>query len=210
MLEDLGSGVLFNLGAAGLKDEPTVKEVVSTGCDIVCFSGDKLLGGPQAGILVGKKAFIDRLSRHPLYRALRLDKVSLFLLEQTLLAYLSPQPEEILPVLSMVMTPVSDIKARAEKFARTVCDAGTKLQCTAVETNAAAGGGSLPGDSMQSYGIILSAQGIKCAKLAELLRSARPPVISMVQNEQVILDFRTISAAEESLLLQVILAIGTN
>lgn len=209
VLEDLGSGVLFDLGAAGLKDEPTVTEVVRTGCDLVCFSGDKLLGGPQAGIIVGKKSMVDRLARHPLYRALRLDKVSLALLEQTLIAYLSPEPENSLPVIKMLTDSVSDIKSRAENFARTVCDASPKLKCSPVPTNAAAGGGSLPGESMDSYGVILSVEKVRPVKLSEMLRAAQPPVISIVQNDQLILDFRTISAEDENALLAVICAIAS-
>lgn len=212
-LEDLGSGVLFDLSAAGLKDEPTVREVVASGCDVVSFSGDKLLGGPQAGILAGKKNVLDKLAKHPLYRALRLDKVSLSLLEQTLIAYLTPEPERYVPVMSMLMMPAADIETRAKKFAGTVCDASRnsakKVQCTAAKTSAAAGGGSLPGESMESYGVILQVDGIRPVKLAEQLRSAEPPVISIVQNDQVILDFRTIFPEDEKPLLDCILAIAS-
>jgi L-seryl-tRNA(Ser) seleniumtransferase len=210
VLEDLGSGVLLDLGAQGLSEEPTVREVVRTGCDLIAFSGDKLLGGPQAGIVVGKKAMVDRLARHPLYRALRLDKISLALLEQTLTAYLSPAPEKLLPVLHMVRIPVEQLQMRAEKFASTICDGSAKIDCKAINTSAAAGGGSLPGESMHSYGITLSVKGIRPVKLAELLRTAEPPVISIVQNDQVILDFRTISDAEERLLAAAILALVAN
>jgi L-seryl-tRNA(Ser) seleniumtransferase len=209
VLEDLGSGVLFDLGAAGLKDEPTVREVVATGCDLVCFSGDKLLGGPQAGIIVGKKSAVERLSKHPLYRALRLDKVSLALLEQTLIAYLHPAPEESLPVLSMINAQASDIKMRAENFARTVCDASSKIECRVIKTDAAAGGGSLPGESMESYGIVVALPGVKPAKLMEKLRASKPPVIAIVQDDQVILDFRTVSAFDENALRDSLVAIAS-
>lgn len=208
VLEDLGSGVLFDVGAAGLKGEPTVREVVASGCDLVAFSGDKLLGGPQAGIIVGRKSAVERLSKHPLYRALRVDKVSLALLEQTLLAYLTPEPETKLPVLSMIATAASDIKARAENFARTVCDATSKIECRVVQTHAAAGGGSLPEQSIESYGVVVAVPGIKPAKLMERLRSASTPVIAIVQDERVILDFRTITASDEKLLLETITLIA--
>ncbi len=206
-LEDLGSGVLFALSAAGLKDEPTVSEVILSGCNLVCFSADKLLGGPQAGIIVGKKELIERLSSHPLYRALRLDKVSLALLEHTLMAYLTPSPEDLLPVLSLLTAATSDIKLRAENFARTVCDASGKIGCVAISTNAAAGGGSLPCELLDSFGVVLSIDQMRPTKLAEALRNAQPPVISIVQNDQVILDFRTISVNDEKPLYDAILSI---
>lgn len=206
VLEDLGSGVLFDLGSVGLKEEPTVREVVSSGCDLVCFSGDKLLGGPQAGIIVGKKHMVEKLSKHPLYRALRLDKIALALLENTLLSYLSPTPEKTLPMLAMIMTPIDQIKERAQKFADTIRDANG-ITCRVVETNATAGGGSLPGESMHSYGVTLEVKGLRPVKIAELLRQAEPPVISIVQNDQVILDFRTIQPEEEEWLKQAILSL---
>jgi L-seryl-tRNA(Ser) seleniumtransferase len=206
VLEDLGSGVLVPL-PAGLKNEPTVREVVSTGCSLVSFSGDKLLGGPQAGMIVGQRDLIDKLSKHPLYRALRLDKVTLALLERTLVAYLSPQPEQHIPVLNMILKPVSDIKARAEEFARTICATTDKISCAVIETHAAAGGGSLPGEALPSYGVSLSAQKIKPNKLAELLRRSTTPVVAIVQNEKVVLDFRTIHAADQQLLLESVLAV---
>ena len=208
VLEDLGSGVLTDLSAVGMKQEPTVREVVETGCDLICFSGDKLLGGPQAGIIVGKQEYVERLARHPLYRALRLDKLTLALLERTLIAYLLPNPQHSVPVLQMLFTSASDIKERAEKFARTASDANVKVQCVAVATRSAAGGGSLPGEAMDSYGIALSLPGTKPNKLAEMLRSLEPPVIAIVQNEELIIDFRTVSAVDERLLIDALKSIG--
>jgi L-seryl-tRNA(Ser) seleniumtransferase len=204
VLEDLGSGVLFDLGAAGVKDEPTVREVVASGCDMISFSGDKLLGGPQAGIIVGSKSAIERLSKHPLYRALRLDKLTLSLLEQTLISYLRPEPEKELPVLSMIMMDASDIKTRAEKFAATV-GGGThssKIKCFPIKTNAAAGGGSLPGESIESWGVVVNIGSLKPARLMEKLRASDPPIIAIVQEDQVILDFRTLSDQDEKLLIE--------
>ena len=204
VLEDLGSGVLFDLGAAGLKDEPTVREVVASGCDLISFSGDKLLGGPQAGIIVGSKSAVERLSKHPLYRALRLDKITLSLLEQTLISYLRPEPEKELPVLGMIMIDVSDIKARAEKFAATICGGAKSrnIKCSPVKTNAAAGGGSLPGELIESWGVVINVGGLKPARLMEKLRASEPPIIAIVQDDQVILDFRTLSESDEKLLLE--------
>jgi L-seryl-tRNA(Ser) seleniumtransferase len=207
VLEDLGSGVLVPLAASGLKNEPTVREVVDTGCDLVSFSGDKLLGGPQAGIIVGKKELVERLAKHPLYRALRLDKLTLALLERTLVAYLSPDPQRMIPVLDMIFKPVSDIKTRAEEFVRTICATTDKILCEVVETDAAAGGGSLPGESLPSYGVVLSVGSIKPNRLAERLRRAETPVIAIVQNDKLVLDFRTINAGDQRLLLRSVLSL---
>lgn len=207
LVEDLGSGVLVDLVPAGLLHEPTVREVVATGCGLVCFSGDKLLGGPQAGIIVGNRALVERLAKHPLYRALRLDKLTIAILERTLAAYLTPQAQKIVPVINMLFTSVSDIQNRAEKFAATICDTTNKLGCEPVSTHAAAGGGSLPGEAMPSHGISLTLPGVKPNKLAEMLRRTTPPVVAIVQADKVILDFRTISATDEQLLLKAILSV---
>ena len=208
VLEDLGSGVMTNLSPVGMRHEPTVRQVVETGCELICFSGDKLLGGPQAGIIVGKKESIERLAKHPLYRALRLDKLTLALLERSLIAYLAPNAHQVLPVLAMLFTPASDIKTRAEQFARTASDAKLKVECVAVATRSAAGGGSLPGEAMDSYGIATSLPGTKPNKLAEMLRSLQPPVIAIVQNDELIIDFRTVSVSDEGLLLEALKSFG--
>jgi L-seryl-tRNA(Ser) seleniumtransferase len=120
---------------------------------------------------------------------------------------LQPQPQETIPVLSMIFRPVSDIKARAEEFARTVCATTDKIKCEVVETSAAAGGGSLPGEALPSYGVILTVAEIKPNKLAELLRRTTPPVVAIVQNEKLVLDFRAISASDQQLLLKSVLSV---
>lgn len=210
VLEDLGSGVMIDLAPTGLKSEPTVREVVGSGCSLVCFSGDKLLGGPQAGIVVGKKELIEKLAKHPFYRALRLDKLTLALLERTLCAYLAPNPQDSVPVLNMLFKPASDIKMRAEAFARTICATTTKIECEVVQTDAAAGGGSLPGEALPGYGVALSVAGLKPNRLAELLRKANPPIVSVVNNERLVLDFRTINASDQQLLLDAVLALTSS
>jgi L-seryl-tRNA(Ser) seleniumtransferase len=205
MLEDLGSGILADLSKTGLAKEPTVQEVVASGCDLVSFSGDKLLGGPQAGFIVGKKSLVDKLQKHSIYRALRLDKLTLALIERTLIAYLSPQPQQYLPVIAMLHEPVEKLRKRAEQFAGTISDGTPHIQCRAIATMAAAGGGSLPGEELASFGIELDAKNVSATKLSDMLRHAATPVIAIIQNEKVILDFRTIAASDESLLRQAIL-----
>lgn len=213
VLEDLGSGILLNLSPLqSLHNEPSVKEVVATGCDIVSFSGDKLLGGPQAGIIVGRKKLIDKLARNPLYRALRLDKVSLSLLETTLTAYLTPHPESVLPALSMLAETPDSIRLRAETCAEklrseiaAVGSASAGLQVRVVKTESAAGGGSLPGQHTLSYGLQLKLANLKAAHLAAKLRQADPPVVAVIKGGEVVLDFRTVSARDSDDLLGVLL-----
>jgi L-seryl-tRNA(Ser) seleniumtransferase len=208
LLEDLGSGILSRSTADALAGEPTVQEVVASGCDLVSFSGDKLLGGPQCGFIVGKKAYVERLHQHPLYRALRLDKLTIALAERTLSAYLSPHPEAILPTLSMLHGNREALQRRAEKIAGTVSDATSAIVCRPIATRSAPGGGSLPGEEMDSYGIELSAPKLSSNKLAQLLRQADPPVIAITQNDKVVLDFRTISESDEQLLTAAVIALG--
>jgi L-seryl-tRNA(Ser) seleniumtransferase len=200
LLEDLGSGALVSTSDSEEQRRQTVPSVVATGCDLVSFSGDKLLGGPQAGFIVGKKKWIEKLLRHPLYRALRLDKLMLALVERTLIAYLTPQTHEHLPVINMMTAPAADIKMRAEDFARTICDTCTNWRAQVVVTDSTAGGGSLPGESLASFGVQLACKGKSPQKIAEILRAAEPPVIGILQDE-FMLDFRTINDEDAHLLL---------
>jgi L-seryl-tRNA(Ser) seleniumtransferase len=211
-LEDLGSGVLFDLAVSESKvgsDEPTVRAVIASGCGVVSFSGDKLLGGPQAGILAGEKQFIEKLAKHPLYRALRPDKITLALLEQIFTAYLHPDAINNIPIWKMISKSVSDIKEQAQNFCRRAQASLKSVSCTAVETVSTTGGGSLPGEAIASYGVAIKGKE-KPNKLAERLRACDPPVIAIVQDDQLILDFRTISSAEEELVMQALLYLQKN
>lgn len=215
VLEDLGSGVLFDIEAMSqFKKEPSVAEVVATGCDIVSFSGDKLLGGPQAGIIVGRKELIERLSKNPLYRALRLDKVSLYLLERTLSAYLSPNPESFLPALAMLAEPASSIEARVREFiqllGRALGDSKDEVTMQPVATESAAGGGSLPGQHALSYGLKLKVSGLKANQVALQLRQGEPSVVGLLKDGDFLLDFRTIAPVDQSSLAKCVLAILPN
>jgi L-seryl-tRNA(Ser) seleniumtransferase len=208
LLEDLGSGVLSESAATAAAGEPTVDAVVASGCDLVSFSGDKLLGGPQCGFIVGKSRLVERLRKHPLYRALRPDKIMLTLVERTLAAYLSPHPQESIPVLAMLSTALPHLQVRAEKVAATICDALPQLRCRAVPTLSAAGGGSLPGEEMGSYGLEFIPEKISVNKLAELMRSGQPPVIGTIQSDRYMLDFRTISESDEQQLVELLTSLS--
>lgn len=199
-LEDLGSGVLVDLRGLGLS-EPTVAEVVKSGCGLVSFSGDKLLGGPQAGMIVGKKELIDRLARHPLYRALRVDKITNALLEQTLLLYLGANAFEQVPALRMMAATEENIKSRVDAFVSRATQQLKILRCKAMPCSSAIGGGSLPGEEKLSWCVVLDGGLKKANALAALLRAAQVPIIAIVQNDELRIDFRTVFESEEESIL---------
>jgi L-seryl-tRNA(Ser) seleniumtransferase len=173
LVDDLGSGALVDVG-----DEPTARASLASGADIVCFSGDKLLGGPQAGIIVGCAELVERLSRHPLQRALRADKLTLAALEGTLRLALET-PDEV-PVLRMLREPAERVRERAERLAALV---GGEVE----ETVARAGGGALPLAELPSYACAVEEE------LAQALRAAEPPVVGIVRDGRLLLDCRTLT-----------------
>lgn len=203
LVDDLGSGVLFDLSTLGLAQEPTVQSAIAKGCDMVTFSGDKLLGGPQAGIIVGRAVYLNRLAAHPLYRALRLDKVSIALLEQTLAAYIELDPEKLLPALAMIAAGADDLEVRVRAFAGGGAALRT-LKLSACACVSVIGGGSLPGQEKPSWGIAISTPAASSTQLAQKLRKSDPPVIAVIQDDQVRIDFRTIDGNEEGLLMKVL------
>jgi len=179
LLDDLGSGVL-----AELPDEPSAREGLAAGADLVSFSGDKLLGGPQAGIVVGRAELVEQLRRHPLQRALRADKLTLAALEGTLALYLDPDRAlREIPVLRMLHEPVDAVRGRAERLARIV-------DGTIEETVGRVGGGALPLAELPSFACALEEE------LAAPLRRAEPPVIGIVRDGRLLLDCRTLTDAE--------------
>ena len=176
LLDDLGSGALLDLS-----DEPTVRGALTAGADLVCFSGDKLLGGPQAGIVVGRASLIEKLRRHPLHRALRIDKLGLAALEGTLLLYLEPDRAlREIPVLRMLHEDVATVRARAERLAAAV---GGDVE----ETLARVGGGALPLAELPSFACAVDEE------LSEPLRRNEPPVIAIVRDGRLLLDCRTLA-----------------
>lgn len=194
LVDDLGSGAFFDISKYGLKKEPTVEEVIDSGMDLVTFSGDKLLGGPQAGIVAGRGDLVKRVRKNPMYRALRADKLILSLIESVLSLYLTVDPEKELPVLALSAVPSSEIKKRIESFMKSIIDQDKDqfvLEIAATESTM--GGGSLPGETMESFGLSLACKSkTSASKLARMFRLADPPVIPLIQEERVILDFRTI------------------
>lgn len=188
-VEDLGSGVLMDLRSFGLPHEPTVQEAVASGLDLVTFSGDKLLGGPQAGIVVGRKAIVDRLKKNPLLRALRLDKVTIALLEATFRLYLDPaRALREVPTLAMLAARPADLRPHAESLAARLRDLG--WTATAAEATSQPGGGSLPGVEMPTWVVRVTAASAQW--VTDRLRGGPTPVIGRIAEDALLLDVRTL------------------
>jgi L-seryl-tRNA(Ser) seleniumtransferase len=209
-IDDIGSGVLRPGSPPGVADEPSAVEGIAAGADLVLFSGDKLLGGPQCGIMVGSREAIGRIEVDPLMRALRVDKLTLAALEATLRLATDPElAAERIPLWSMIATPLSDLRSRAEALAG-VLRSEMGLHASVVESEAFIGGGSVPIHSIPSAAVavippfpILKHEDSE-AVWAEALRRGEPPVVARVQKGAVLLDLRTIAREQEPGLLDVI------
>lgn len=199
--EDLGSGQLLDLTAFGLPPEPTVQDSVRTGLDLVTFSGDKLLGGPQAGIIVGRKDAVARLRHHPLLRALRPDKLTLTALAATLQLYLRPEGWQAVPTVAMLSLPAAVLQAPADALrAALAAVAGAEAEVAAEAGHSQAGGGSWPGVSLPTWTVTLTPTRLTAAHLARRLRQGRVPVITRVHDERLWLDVRTLLPGDAELL----------
>jgi L-seryl-tRNA(Ser) seleniumtransferase len=206
--EDLGSGSLTDLSPSGFC-EPTVEQSVAAGVDLVSFSGDKLLGGPQAGILAGRRGLIERLRRHPLFRALRVDKLVIAALEATLLAYLRGDSQS-LPVLGMIRMTDAEIGRRARvvlEGLRARVPAG-QVTIDLVPGESVIGGGSTPEESLPTYVLRVSAAHRSAAEVEERLRrpASGPAVVARITEERVTLDLRTVFPHQEAELVTALIA----
>jgi len=193
LVDDLGSGALLDTAQYGLAHEPTVHESVAAGADVIAFSGDKLLGGPQAGIIIGKRDLIQRLKQHPLARALRVDKLIYAALAATLDHYRKGQAIEKIPIWQMMARPIDDIQQTAAGWQASV---GGEV----VPGESAVGGGSLPGTTLATYLLVLQVSSAESA--AAWLRSVESPVIARIQDERLLFDPRTVLPAQEAPLLE--------
>ncbi len=211
LYEDLGSGALADLTGLGLADEPVVRNSIAAGVDVLTFSGDKLLGGPQAGIIAGKSDVIDRLRQHPLYRALRVDKLTYAALEATLDAYRRDAAFQEIPVLRMLAATKKEIDERVANFAARLNgkqSEGHNLRFETIDGVSAIGGGAAPAVRLETQLISLSHQKLSATRLEHSLRNAAPPIITRIADDRVLLDLRTVSQTDEDDLLNVLLNLG--
>lgn len=194
-INDLGSGCLVDTRAYGLEHEPTVQESVSWGADLSLFSGDKLLGGPQCGVIVGRRDLIATLKRHPLARALRVDKTTIAALEATLLAYLTGTERTEIPVWRMMSTPVEEVQERARAWAQAARGCGE-----VVASRTMIGGGSLPGAGVETLCTAITASDVDAGAVAARFRASQPAIIGRIERGQFLLDPRTVDPADDGLI----------
>ncbi|RMF85612.1 MAG: L-seryl-tRNA(Sec) selenium transferase, partial [Nitrospinota bacterium] len=198
VMEDLGSGNFLDFSRYGLTPEPTVQEVVQTGVDVVTFSGDKLLGGPQAGIIVGKKVYIDQIRTNPLNRALRIDKMTIAALEATLRLYL--EEETVVqknPTLRMLTMSLSEIHKRAEQLRQRLVEVkGPEESIEICDDSSQVGGGAMPLQVLPTRVVAISSSRYSAGELEEKFRAHTPPVIGRIQHDRFLLDVRTIQEEE--------------
>lgn len=206
VLEDLGSGMLLDLSPFGLPREPTVAEAVAAGVDVVTFSGDKLLGGPQAGLIVGRREAVEKIRRHPLARAVRSDKLTLAALEATLRLYLDPQRALAeIPVLRMLAASTAELRSRSRRLARRLADAvGEAARIEVVAETSTVGGGALPLTELPGFAVAVAPQNFSVDALAARLRAGRPPVVGRIQEGRLLLNPRTVARDEETALIRVV------
>jgi L-seryl-tRNA(Ser) seleniumtransferase len=212
VMHDLGSGCLLDLADVGLEPEPTVQQALGTGVDLVTFSGDKLLGGPQAGLILGKREFVERIRKNPLNRALRIDKLTLAALEATLRLYWDPSKALIrIPTLQMMSSRENSIRRRARRLARRISKevpSGVRIQVR--PDSSQVGGGSFPLLQLPTWVVGIQINHVPASRLNGALREAEPPVIVRIQKEEVLLDLRTVRDEEIPLLARTVVQVVPN
>jgi L-seryl-tRNA(Ser) seleniumtransferase len=198
-VDDLGSGALLDTARYGLAHEPTVQESLAAGVDLVCFSGDKLLGGPQAGIIIGRADLVAKIKKHPLARAVRADKLCLAALSATLLHYLKDEAETEIPILRMLATSLEDIKDRAQAWASALG------RGEVIAGQSTVGGGSLPGEMLPTW--LLALQVKNPNRYLARLRQVKPPLIARILDERVVLDPRTVLPEQDHTVIAILSAL---
>jgi L-seryl-tRNA(Ser) seleniumtransferase len=198
LLDDLGSGCVLDTRTYGLLEEPTPQQSIAAGADLVMFSGDKLLGGPQAGVIAGRRDLIARLRRHPLARALRMDKSSIAALNATLLHYVKGEAEREIPVWRMIAMPVRQVGARARRWAR-----GIGENASVIDGRSMIGGGSLPEESLPTKLVAIpAAGGAELEALARRLRLGDPPIVGRIEGGRLLLDPRTVDPRDDAKVIE--------
>jgi L-seryl-tRNA(Ser) seleniumtransferase len=199
LVDDLGSGSMLDTARFGLGHEPMVQESLAAGSDLVCFSGDKLLGGPQAGIIIGRTDLIAKLKKHPLARAIRADKLCLAALSATLLHYLKDEAESQIPIWRMISTPIDELQARTQTWINYLG------QGEAIPGESTVGGGSLPGETLPTF--LLALKVPSPSRLFAHLRRWEPPIIARLQDDHLLFDPRTVLPEQEESLLAALRAV---
>jgi L-seryl-tRNA(Ser) seleniumtransferase len=209
--EDLGSGALYDYSQHGIGEEPVVSDVLKQGVDIVSFSGDKLLGGPQAGIIAGKKTLIDKLKKHQLARVLRVDKMTLAALEGTLIEYGKGESAvQNIPVVRDLLAVKEEIQIRSNRFIELLVKKTNAYTVTSTESTSQVGGGTMPEVELSTVVIQIKSDTISAETLAKKLRTKNmPPIVARIQKEELLLDLRTVSSEEESIIIDALVSIGS-
>ena len=209
LYEDAGSGALIDFTQFGITGEPVIRESFESGADVISFSGDKLLGGPQVGVLVGGAEVVERLRKHSLYRALRADKLRLAALEATLDSYARQATADEIPTHQMIVASYEEIHTRAERFVACVRQKQLgNLKVEIIDGESAIGGGAAPMSRLRTALISISHTECRPNKIEERLRRHEPPVIARIEDDQVLLDLRTVFASDETDLLRAVASVG--
>ncbi len=202
VMEDLGSGTFVDFSRYGLMKEPTVQDSVAAGADIITFSGDKLLGGPQAGLIIGKRDYIDRIKRNPINRALRIDKMTLAALEVTLRLYRDPQKVvQTIPTLRMLLQPIAVLEEKAARLKKQLEKSGQeRVTIRSLDLASRPGGGSMPMLELPSKGLGIKVRGMSVNTIEKAMRRYCPPIIGRIEEDMFIMDMRTIQDDELALI----------
>jgi L-seryl-tRNA(Ser) seleniumtransferase len=210
LIEDLGSGCLTDMESLGIRDEPPARSSLSAGADLICFSGDKLMGGPQAGIIAGRQDLVEQIRRNPLFRAFRLDRFRLAALEATLKAYTTCREKEEIPILQMLAWTPSQIENRARILMSLADPEQHFFEFDIVDGESMLGGGSTPEQGIPTRLLALRSSALSANDIERRLRQAALPVIGRIENGQVLLDLRTVFPDEEQSLAEVLASIREN
>ncbi len=209
VIDDIGSGALWDFTLCAVTDEPRPQDSLKCGADVVLFSGDKLLGGPQCGIILGTRASVDKISRHPLARAVRVDKLTLAALAATLRLYQDPDTvEHRVPLLTLLTTPVENLRNRAERLAPQLAACPAIAKAEPVADTAFLGGGSMPSQSIPTWCVALTPARDSVETLAKELRRGHPSVCGRIHQDRLLLDLRSVFARQDHLLVSAVKAIG--
>jgi len=203
VMHDLGSGIFTDLSVMGLRDEPTIQASVNSGVDLITFSGDKLLGGPQAGVIMGRKQYINAMKKNQLTRALRVDKLTIAALEGTLLEYMVGDPLRNIPALRMLKATEEELLAKAERIALRMHDKlSHKMQIRTVKVDDMVGGGAYPTYRLPGYAVELEFTDMEIEKIAKHLRISRPALIARKQQDKMIISVRALQKQDEETILE--------